>query len=224
MKKSTSNLIAILIVAFLVFVAFTGLVGSFGDISGSLGGVGGDSTTTAVTTTTSKTVVTTAPSSCSHFRDETIKAVQPTCTKSGYTSGLKCLDCGEILSQPQYLSALGHSVDDNCVCVRCYETVHISYVNCMECGDESACDNCHFTVCDDISCEQYAKTVCAMQHEHVCSHAEVKRVLDPNSIDTFQHAYKTICTYCDVVMPGLEYENHVGLDENGECSVCGYYN
>ena len=46
---------------------------------------------------------------CKHENTETIPAVEPTCTKDGLTEGLKCTNCGEILTKQETVPALGHT-------------------------------------------------------------------------------------------------------------------
>ena len=46
---------------------------------------------------------------CKHLNTETIPAVEPTCTKEGLSEGLKCVDCGEILTKQKTVPALGHT-------------------------------------------------------------------------------------------------------------------
>lgn len=57
---------------------------------------------------------------CDHANTETIPAVAATCTEAGKTEGLKCADCGKVLTAQEEVPALGH-VDDNNdgVCDRC---------------------------------------------------------------------------------------------------------
>ncbi len=91
MNRSTSNLVAVLIVLFVVVVGVTGVVGSLkNDTDGVLGWLGGDTkttTTTAVasttslnsgaTTTTKTPATTTAPVVCAH--PEHTKTETPKC-------------------------------------------------------------------------------------------------------------------------------------------------
>ena len=46
---------------------------------------------------------------CLHENTEVIPAVAPTCTETGLTEGLKCADCGEILTAQEVVAALGHT-------------------------------------------------------------------------------------------------------------------
>ena len=42
--------------------------------------------------------------------EEAVKGYDPTCTESGLTDGIKCGICGEVLTQQEEISALGHTV------------------------------------------------------------------------------------------------------------------
>ena len=57
---------------------------------------------------------------CDHANTEAIPAVAATCTAAGKTEGLKCADCGKVITAQEEVPALGH-VDDNNdgVCDRC---------------------------------------------------------------------------------------------------------
>ena len=57
-----------------------------------------------------------------------IPAVEPTCTKKGQTSGLKCALCGEILMQQQSIPALNHSYR-----VENKSKTNVTY-SCVRCG------------------------------------------------------------------------------------------
>lgn len=75
---------------------------------------------------------------CEHANLSTIAAKEPTCIEAGYTEGKKCEDCGEIIVEPQMISAHGHSeqtvagyppteteqgLTDGAVCTVCHEVV-----------------------------------------------------------------------------------------------------
>ena len=46
---------------------------------------------------------------CKHENTEVLPAVDPTCTRDGLTEGIKCADCGEILTKQETVPALGHT-------------------------------------------------------------------------------------------------------------------
>ena len=57
---------------------------------------------------------------CDHANTEAIPAVAATCTAAGKTEGLKCADCGKIITAQEEIPALGHADDNNDgVCDRC---------------------------------------------------------------------------------------------------------
>lgn len=50
--------------------------------------------------------------------EEIIPAVEPTCTKRGYTEGIICSECGEVIKEQEVIPALGHTTDVG-TCERC---------------------------------------------------------------------------------------------------------
>ena len=50
-----------------------------------------------------------AGEACHHENTEVLPAVEATCTMTGLTEGLKCADCGEILTAQEVVDALGHT-------------------------------------------------------------------------------------------------------------------
>ncbi len=56
---------------------------------------------------------------CAHTNTEVLVAVPATCTESGLTEGLKCLDCGNVLTEQETIPA-GHNYVDG-VCTVCDE-------------------------------------------------------------------------------------------------------
>ena len=48
---------------------------------------------------------------CTHENTQTVAQVDATCTASGTTAGVKCADCGAILSGCIEIPATGHSWD-----------------------------------------------------------------------------------------------------------------
>ena len=50
--------------------------------------------------------------------EETIPAVEPTCTETGLTEGKRCSECGETIVEQEVVPALGHTTDSG-TCERC---------------------------------------------------------------------------------------------------------
>ena len=63
----------------------------------------------------SRVTITTPVSSHNH---ETIPEIDPSCDTEGYTSGVKCSECGEVLIAPEKIDALGHNYVED-VCDKC---------------------------------------------------------------------------------------------------------
>ncbi len=72
----------------------------------------------------------------------TVKAVAPTCTKSGKTAGKKCSVCGKITSEQETVEALGHELGE------CKIT---KKPTCTAKGEETAsCKRCSYTKTQDV--------------------------------------------------------------------------
>ncbi len=65
-------------------------------------------------------VLQTGDPDCQHTNTEVILAVDPTCTEAGTTAGLKCSDCGFIITAPETADpATGHTLGADGVCTVC---------------------------------------------------------------------------------------------------------
>lgn len=58
--------------------------------------------------------------------EETIPAVEPTCTETGLTEGKCCSECGETIVEQEVVPALGHTTDSG-TCERCGQSFGIWY-------------------------------------------------------------------------------------------------
>lgn len=67
-----------------------------------------------------------------HFEIE-IPAVAPTCTETGLTAGVKCSECGEIITAQQEIPALGHNYETVVTAPTCTEQGYTTYT--CKCGD-----------------------------------------------------------------------------------------
>ena len=68
--------------------------------------------------------------------EETIPAVDPTCTKPGLTAGVKCSVCGDIITAQEEVAALGHTEETiPAVDPTCTATGLTAGVKCSVCGD-----------------------------------------------------------------------------------------
>ncbi len=78
-----------------------------------------------------------------HNKKTTIKAVSPTCTKSGKTEGKKCSMCGKVTLEQETVPALGHDMGD-------YETV--KEPTCTAQGEKAAkCSRCDKSETESIA-------------------------------------------------------------------------
>ena len=82
------------------------------------------------------TYYTSTPIQCDHSSTVDVAAVDPTCTETGFTAGVKCTLCDRIISGYEVVEALGHSWDEGSVATAptCTATGVMSY-NCTRCGE-----------------------------------------------------------------------------------------
>ena len=67
--------------------------------------------------------------------EEALEAVDPTCTATGLTAGVKCSACGEILTAQTEVAALGHTeVIDKAVAATCEATGLTEGKHCSVCN------------------------------------------------------------------------------------------
>ncbi len=71
---------------------------------------------------------------CEHANTEEVAAVAATCTTAGATAGVKCTDCGVIISGCEEIAALGHSYTEVTVDATCDEAGSITST-CSVCSD-----------------------------------------------------------------------------------------
>ena len=65
--------------------------------------------------------------------EEEIPAVAPTCTETGLTAGVKCSECGEIITEQQKIPAIGHNYSSVVIAPTCTEQGYTTYT--CECGE-----------------------------------------------------------------------------------------
>lgn len=75
-----------------------------------------------VPTTAPSETDTDAPSVCAHENTEPISGTAATCSATGLTEGLKCSDCGEILTAQTEIPKLQHRTEDDETCALCGKT------------------------------------------------------------------------------------------------------
>ncbi len=76
---------------------------------------------------------------CEHLNTTTITAVAATCTEAGNTEGVKCSDCGKIISGCEAIEALGHSYEAVVTEPTCTQNGFTTN-SCVVCGDSYVSD------------------------------------------------------------------------------------
>ncbi len=127
----------------------------------------------------------------------TIPAVEATCTSVGYTAGVKCSDCGEILTAPTEVPEKGHSYESSVQAPTCTETGLTTYT-CSACKDS-------YTEVIPVLGHSYDETQWGYKgadgHAHVCSCGAKQELLDhtPN-VEAATEETAKFCTACEYVI------------------------
>lgn len=127
--------------------------------------------------------------------EEEIPAVEPGCTETGLTAGVKCATCGEILAEQEVVPENGHS----------YEVVEENAPTCTENGDKTY----ECTVCGDRYSEDLDATGHSIEFEITAATCT-------------EGGYTTYFCSCGYSYTADETEalGHVNLDGNTTCDVC----
>lgn len=155
---------------------------------------------------------------CTHAHTQPVRsAVAPTCTSTGWTSGIKCFSCGKVLTAPIEISKLGHT-----------EVVDTAVP--PTCGTTGTTDGTHCSVCNAVLIAQ--ETVPATgQHGY-----QLNQAVAATCTETGLTAGASCpnCTYIYIVQEIIPANGHTevidaavpatctstGLTEGRHCSVC----
>lgn len=74
------------------------------------------------------------PIQCEHTNTQNVAAVAATCTTSGYTAGVQCVDCNTYISGHEVIPATGHSYNGVVTAPTTTEQGYTTYT-CATCGD-----------------------------------------------------------------------------------------
>lgn len=210
----------------------------------------GDNTTGEKSATTTETPdAGTTPGDttpCAHGNKETLPAVAATCTAPGMTEGVKCADCGEIITAQAEIPALGHTWE-NGTCKTCgakcehideeVEPVPAKAASCTEAGNNAGEK---YKSCGAIrsGCEVIPATghdwskkdgVCANGCGATCDHT--KPAENGGTVTAFQNS---VCSACGFTCthPAASVENveelkadctTAGHTAGKKCKVCGVF-
>ena len=181
-----------------------------------------------------------------HVHTETsIADVSPTCTKAGSQGGVKCSDCGEIITEPTTVPATGHTeVTDAAVAAKCTSDGKTEGKHCSVCGEVLTAQTTipatgHTEVTDAAvaaTCTTDGKT--AGKHCSVCGevltaqttipapgHTEVTDAAVAATCTTDGKTAGKHCSVCGEVIVAQEVIPATGhFDKNADflCDACGY--
>ncbi len=156
---------------------------------------------------------------CGHANTEILPGVAAGCTSTGLTEGLKCADCGEILTAQEEIAAQGHTeVTDAAVTPDCTNT--------------GLTEGKHCSVCNEVLVAQ--EVVAALGHTEVID-AAVAADCTNTGLTEGKH-----CSVCNEVLVAQEEVaalghtevidaavaadcTNTGLTEGKHCSVCNEF-
>ena len=134
--------------------------------------------------------------------EEEIPAVVPTCTETGLTAGIKCSECGEIITGQQEIPALGHKYESVVKAPTCTEqgyTIHT-----CDCGNSYVAD--------------YVDAI-----DHTPANSVEENYVAPTCTE---NGSKDIVVYCSVCEKEINRETvtinangHADNDGNGYCDA-----
>ena len=141
---------------------------------------------------------------CEHVTTKVIERVSPTCTEKGWTEGLECVDCGKVVTKPDEIKALGHSI-------MTYEKVEAT------CLTKGKTEGEYCTTCETWLKE--VKDIKATGHS-----VEVIEGKDPTCTETGLTNGQA-CDKCGEVYVAQKVIPVLGHDYNnsGKCKVCGEF-
>ena len=184
-----------------------------------------------------------------HVHTETaIADVAATCTKEGSKGGVKCADCGEVLTAPTTVPATGHTaVTDAAVAATCTKAGKTEGKHCSVCNaviqaqttvpatghtavtDAAVAATCttpgktegkHCSVCNEVLQEQ--QTVPVTEHTEVINAMEYAATC--TTAGQTKGSYCNVCKEVLFVSEKIPAFGHSDKDSNDLCDVCGIAN
>ena len=142
--------------------------------------------------------------------EETIPAVEPTCTEAGLTDGVKCSVCDEVLKAQETVPATGHNYTSEITVPATHTATGVMTYTCT-CGDsyteviEKLEKHNYETVVTAPTCTEQGYTTCTCE----CG-------------DTYIADYVDELGHTEEIIPAVAPTcTETGLTEGAKCSVCG---
>ncbi len=154
--------------------------------------------------------------------EETLEAINPTCTETGLTAGTKCSICGEILVAQETVGVLGHTP----------ETLPAKEATCTEAGltEGSKCSVCDAIIVAQEPVESLGHNIvneyndthhwteCSVCHGEKTE--EIAHTVDPET-DICECGYGCQHITTEVLEAKEASCTETGLTEGSKCTVCG---
>ena len=165
--------------------------------------------------------------------EEEIPAVAPSCTETGLTAGVKCSECGEIITAQQELPALGHDYKSVVVAPTCTEDGYTTYT-CSVCNDSYVSDHTDalgHSYTSEITTPATHTATGVMTYTCTCgdTYTEiVEKTSDHNHEAVIttptctEQGYTTYTCECgdNYVDDYVNATGHADNDNNGYCDIC----
>ena len=165
------------------------------------------------------------PAFCEHKETELVGAVEPTCTKNGYSGDLCCADCGEVLEKGEAIPALGHGETElrNAKEATCTKNGYTGDTYCTVCGQKLATGSVIYALghaYEDGICIR-----CGEEEETECLHenTELRNVVI-GSCTKDGYSGDTYCSDCGIKLKSGTTSiasGHKYVDDR--CSKCGLF-
>jgi hypothetical protein len=164
--------------------------------------------------------------------EEIIPAVAPTCTETGLTAGVKCSECGEIITEQQEIPAIGHNYSSVVIAPTCTEQGYTTYT--CECGEsyiDDYIDSTGHSYTSEITTSATHTTIGVITFTCSCGDTyteTIEKTADHNydAIITLptctEQGYTTYTCECadTYVDDYVNATGHADNDNNGYCDTC----
>ncbi len=151
--------------------------------------------------------------------EEIIPAVEPTCTETGLTEGIKCSLCGEVLLEQETVEAVGHHYEGSYECTRCdFELKASAGLEFVFDTTKTSCSVTGIGTCADenvvIPYEHEGATVVGIVSNAFYFLEQLKSLTIPDSVTTISDGALPLNINLEKIMVGEGNQHYKEIDGN----------